>query len=81
MFSAGYQHADGSLGGDYGAYVLCVIAFLLLIREIFSVATIGNLAKQDNEHLWYPLSALPEIIAVILYATPDLVPPRSELPT
>lgn len=81
VFTAGYKHADGSLGGDYGAYILCVIALLLLIREVFAVATMGNQAQQKNEHLWYPLSALPEIIAVLLYATPDLVPPRSELPT
>ncbi|KAF9463457.1 hypothetical protein BDZ94DRAFT_1163890 [Collybia nuda] len=79
--SSGYRHADGSIGGDYGAYVLCVIAGLLLVREVFATATMGSLEKQNNERLWYPLSALPEIVAVTLYAAPGLVPPRSELPT
>jgi hypothetical protein len=63
------------------SFVLCVIALLLLIREIFAIATVGNSSKQNNEHLWYPLYALPEILAVALYATPNLVPPRAELPT
>ena len=71
---------DHGPGTKYGAYILCVIALLLLVREVFATATIGNLRKQNNEHLWYPLYALPEILAVAFYATPGLVPPRSELP-
>jgi hypothetical protein len=51
------------------------------VREAFMAATVGNQAKQNNEHLWYPLVALPEVIAVMLYATPGLVPSQSELPT
>ncbi|KAG5642048.1 hypothetical protein DXG03_003746 [Asterophora parasitica] len=69
-----------SLGRDYGAYILCFIALLLLVREGFTTATVKNLAKQYNERLWYPLYALPEILAVYLYAAPGLAPPRSELP-
>ena len=53
---------------------------LLLIREIFSISTVTNTAKQDNEHFWYPLIALPEILVVIFYTTPGLVPKRDELP-
>lgn len=60
--------------------VLCVIALVLLVREIFATATMSDLRKQNNEHLWYPLYALPEILAVAMYSTPNLVPPRSELP-
>jgi len=77
----GYESPSKSLGKEYGAYVLSVIALLLIVREAFAIATVKNHAEQNNEHLWYPLYALPEIIAVILYATPGLVPPRSELPT
>ncbi|KAF8061793.1 hypothetical protein FPV67DRAFT_296475 [Lyophyllum atratum] len=77
----GYSTATSrTLGHRYGAYILCVIALLLLVHEVFTTATVGNYAKQYNEHFWYPLYALPEIVAVFLYATPDLVPPRSELP-
>lgn len=50
------------------------------MREAFATATIGDLTKQNNEHFWYPLVALPEILAVIIYTTPDLVPLRSKLP-
>lgn len=79
---AGYSTpAPNSLAHGYGAYILCVIALLLLVRETFTTATVGNYAKQYNEHFWYPLYAIPEIVAVLLYATPGLVPPRSELPT
>ncbi|TFK68652.1 hypothetical protein BDN72DRAFT_841538 [Pluteus cervinus] len=67
------------LGATHGGYILCAISVLLLIREAFAVATVGNIAKSGNEHLWYPLVAVPEILAVILYAAPGLVPPRSDL--
>ncbi|KAG6888334.1 hypothetical protein C0992_008799 [Termitomyces sp. T32_za158] len=67
-----------TLGGGHGAYILCLIAALLLVREAYTMATV-NVSK-ENERLWYPLFALPELLAVIFYATPGLVPPRSELP-
>ncbi|KAG6818886.1 hypothetical protein H0H93_000623 [Arthromyces matolae] len=70
-----------TLGGEHGSYILCLIAILLLVREAFATATINNPTKQYNEHFWYPLYALPEFLAVVLYATPGLIPPRSELPT
>ena len=63
-----------------GVYILLLVAALLLVREAFAMATVNDLLKQTNEHFWYPLLAVPEIIAVALYATPGLVPPRSELP-
>ncbi|TFK35428.1 hypothetical protein BDQ12DRAFT_655543 [Crucibulum laeve] len=78
--SGAYRHDNESFGMKNGIFILVAISLLLLIREAFSVATIGNLAKQNNEHFWYPLLALPEILAVVLYATPGLVPPRAELP-
>lgn len=61
--------------------ILLAISALLLVREGFSAATMSNSTKQDNEHLWYPLLVVPEILAVILYATPGLVPRRDELPS
>lgn len=73
--------STGPIGRVYGAYILVIIALLLLVREAFATATVKNLAKQYDERLWYPLYALPEVLAVFLYATPGLVPPRSELPT
>jgi len=74
-----YIRCKDSLGIRYGNYILLVISFLLIIRELFSIATVKNTAKLYNEHLWYPLLALPEVLAVILYLTPGLVPRRDEL--
>jgi len=76
-----YQPIHKGWGAQHGIHILCIISLLLLVREAFLAATLGNIAKQDNERFWYPLVAVPEIIAIILYITPGLVPSRSELPT
>ncbi|KAF8809298.1 hypothetical protein BYT27DRAFT_7136418 [Phlegmacium glaucopus] len=76
-----YIRDKDSIGVRYGNYILLVISLLMLIRETFAMATVTNSAKQDNEHFWYPLLALPEILVVILYTTPGLVPRAAELPT
>ncbi|KZT72459.1 hypothetical protein DAEQUDRAFT_763158 [Daedalea quercina L-15889] len=68
------------VGGTYGVFVLLAIAVLLLAREAFYGATVANTAQQTNEHLWYPLSAMTELLAVMLFAVPGLVPARDELP-
>lgn len=74
-----YTRSKDSLGIQYGNYILVITSILLIIREVFSVATVTNTAQLYNEHLWYPLIALPEILVVILYVTPGLVPRRDEL--
>lgn len=55
-----------------GSWALFEVSFLLIIREVYAVATVGHL--KVNEAVWYPLTALTELIAVALYATPGLVP-------
>jgi hypothetical protein len=75
----GYKHTTETFGGKYGIYLLLFISLLLLIREAFATATTINLTKQNNEHFWYPLVALPEVLAVILYTIPDLIPTRAEM--
>ncbi|KAF8892350.1 hypothetical protein CPB84DRAFT_1748770 [Gymnopilus junonius] len=69
-----------TFGDKHAMLILLVISLLLLVREVFTTVTVNNAAKQNNEHLWYPLYALPELLAVALYTAPGLVPPRSELP-
>ncbi|PBK70159.1 hypothetical protein ARMSODRAFT_974644 [Armillaria solidipes] len=69
-----------AFGEKHGSFILCAISVLLIVREAFLTATISNTKAAANEHFWYPLVALPEILAVILYCAPGLVPPRSELP-
>jgi len=76
-----YVRDKDSIGIRYGNYILLIISVLLLVREIFAMATVTNAAKQDNEHLWYPLVAVPEIIVVTLYTTSGLVPRSDELPS
>jgi len=75
-----YRPGNETVGAVHGTKVLGLICVLLLVREIFLVATIQNPAKQQNEHYWYPLSATTELLAVCLFLTPGLVPPRAELP-
>jgi hypothetical protein len=52
---------------------------LLLVREAFTAATVNNPAQAGKERLWYPLSALPELLAVMLFAVPGLVPSKAAL--
>ncbi len=74
------EHAE-AFGEKHGSFILCAISILLIVREAFLTATINNTEAALNEHSWYPLVALPEILAVILYCAPGLVPRRSKLPT
>jgi hypothetical protein len=69
-----------SLGVRHGNHILLVVSLLLLLREIFATTTVTNATKQENEHFWYPLISLPEILVVLLYTIPGLVPRRDELP-
>lgn len=77
-----FQSGNGSLhktspGSAHGTYTLCLIVILLLIREIYLTATLST--SRQNEALWYPFAALPELLAVLLFAVPGLVPEKSEL--
>ncbi|KDQ62822.1 hypothetical protein JAAARDRAFT_30735 [Jaapia argillacea MUCL 33604] len=79
-----YPVHPSHLSGKHVLPTLLLIALLLLIRESFFTATTGNSsattqAKANNEALFYPLSALPELLAVCLFAVRGLVPDRREL--
>ncbi|KAG6334467.1 hypothetical protein ID866_4629 [Astraeus odoratus] len=76
-----YKLSEGAFGARYGIHVLCLIALLLLARQAFFAATLDNSTKQNDERYWYPFAALPELVAVVLFAAPGLVPSRAELPT
>lgn len=73
--------SNGAFGANYGIHILCVISLLLLTREAFFAATAGNPAKQNDEDWWYPFAVLTEFAAVVMFATPGLVPSRYELPS
>ena len=70
-------------GERYGSFILTAISALLLVRQGFITGTMSNVEKQYQEHLWYPLLALPEFLCVVLYGIPGLIPsqkPDPELP-
>jgi hypothetical protein len=70
---------DGRVGDRHGILFLLAIVLLLLEREVFSTATLWVTRAAVNEKLWYPLVALPELLAVLLFAVPGLVPSRRRL--
>ncbi|KAF8136516.1 hypothetical protein EV363DRAFT_1544125 [Boletus edulis] len=74
LSDGGYRGSAGQIGSKYDIFFLLVISLLLLVREAFFTATANKLDKQYNEAFWYPLSVVTEFIAVILFATPGLVP-------
>ncbi|KAJ7507005.1 hypothetical protein B0H11DRAFT_188618 [Mycena galericulata] len=73
------SYTPRSFGDRNGSGVLALISLLLLIREGFMTITINDAARQNEEILWYPFIAVPEVLAVICYALPGLVPRRAEL--
>ncbi|GJE97294.1 hypothetical protein PsYK624_135100 [Phanerochaete sordida] len=77
--SGGHTAPGAPLGRRHRVVVLLGIALPCLAREAFYAATQKDLAQQDNARLWYPLSALTELLAVALFAVPGLVPSRREI--
>ncbi|KAJ4470232.1 hypothetical protein J3R30DRAFT_3673363 [Lentinula aciculospora] len=70
------KYTSRSFGGRHASWIFGCISILLLIREIFTTATINSFSKANNEHFWYPLVAVPELLCVILYMIPGVVPPK-----
>ena len=73
------KRTNERFGSRHAMSILLVASVLLLVREIFSVATMNNPAKQNAEHFWYPLIALPEILVTLCFTAPGLVPRRKEV--
>lgn len=70
-----------SFGAKHGIFILTVISILLLIREAFYTATMtpDQHWKQYSEKYWYPFVATTEILAVMCYLAPGLVPSAKEV--
>lgn len=66
----------GSVGTTHGMHVLAAIIVFLLIRQVYLTVTVG---KMQNENVWYPLAALTELLAVLLFVTPGLVPDKKDV--
>ena len=73
-----YIRGKDSVGVRFGNYIHLVISFLLIIREVSWVA-IPITDESNYDQIGYPLIHVPEILIVILYITPGLVPRREEL--
>ncbi|KAJ4475458.1 hypothetical protein J3R30DRAFT_3294254 [Lentinula aciculospora] len=72
------KYTSTSFGVKHASLIFGIISLLLLVREVFTVATIDQTLKANNEHFWYPLVALPEILCVICYTIPTLIPPKEK---
>lgn len=62
----------------YGLYILLVVGLLLLVREIFFIATTNKMI-QYKEGLFYPFAACTELAAVMLFLVPGLIPLKREI--
>ncbi|KAF5369143.1 hypothetical protein D9757_011065 [Collybiopsis confluens] len=69
------KYMEHTIGARHGAIIFILISVLLLVREIYMLATIGSVVKQNKEATWYPFVALPELVCVALYAIPGIIPP------
>jgi cytochrome b561 len=62
----------------YGLYILLIIGLLLLVREVFYIATV-NKTIQYKEGLFYPFAACTELAAVMLFLIPGIIPLKREV--
>ena len=51
--------------------ILFVIVVLLAIKLVYLIITVGKIRPESE---WYPLAALTEFLAILLIATPQLLP-------
>jgi len=66
---------------EHGILVLLGISCMLLVRETFVLVTTVSNAQNTyyDERYWYSLLVVPEVVAVLLYTSPGLVPSRAQL--
>jgi hypothetical protein len=76
LCAEGNYKEHGSIGEKHGQHILLLISLLLVVREVYIVVTINNSAKQRDETLFYTLEAVPELLAVMFFATPGLIPDK-----
>ncbi|KIK64523.1 hypothetical protein GYMLUDRAFT_71341 [Collybiopsis luxurians FD-317 M1] len=70
------KYLGNTVGARHGAIIFALVSVLLLVREIYMLATIDSSVKQNKETTWYPFVALPELVCVTLYSLPGIIPPR-----
>lgn len=69
-----------SLGQLHGMKILLFTGLFLAVREAFYAVTLNNIPRQQEEKLFYPFAAGTELIAVLTFLIPGIVPPKHELP-
>jgi hypothetical protein len=76
-----YEKSYGSsIGQTHGMKILLFTGMFLALREAFYAVTLNNLPRQQEEKFFYPFAACTELIAVLTFLIPGLVPPKHELP-
>lgn len=79
--AAPYEKSYGnSIGQTHGMKILLFTGMFLALREAFYAVTLNNLPRQQEEKLFYPFAAGTELVAVLTFLIPGLVPPKHELP-
>lgn len=76
LFSLKDQAHGSTLGARHGGTILLLASCVFIVREVFLVATVNNATASRNETLFYILEAVPELIGVLLLATPGLIPSK-----
>jgi len=88
LFAIGAEKRDGPyeksygnpIGQTHGMKILLLTGMFLALRETFYAVTLNNLPRQQEEKLFYPFAACTELVAVLTFLIPGLVPPKQELP-
>lgn len=78
------HRANPSIGETHGQWILLTISLVLLVRELYAAITLNDPTKTANETLFYVLQAMPELIALLMFTVPGLIPSRARgevLPT
>ncbi|EIN13118.1 hypothetical protein PUNSTDRAFT_139777 [Punctularia strigosozonata HHB-11173 SS5] len=77
--SMSLESEQRTFGARHASRLLAVITVLILIREVFFIATSSSFSTQNKEVLWYPLSASTEYIALAVFSIQGLLPTRAQL--
>ncbi|KAH8822847.1 hypothetical protein DL96DRAFT_320129 [Flagelloscypha sp. PMI_526] len=77
VFSSVINFTSATSLGKSMAMLFVIISALILVREAYMTATMDNTSARTNEAYWYPLSEVPAILCIFLYAVVGLFRRRS----
>jgi hypothetical protein len=75
LIAPGWKLSGQGFGTTHGPMILLLISGFLTLRELYLLGTVNNASKQRDEKLFYILEAAPELLAILLFTIPGLIPP------